>query len=69
MIEVADAGKGMPAAVLRGEQNGVGITSMRERVKEFGGRIEISSSESGTVVRGWLPVSSAVEGSSAAASA
>jgi signal transduction histidine kinase len=35
---------------------GVGITGMRERVRELGGQFEISSTSEGTTVRAVLPL-------------
>jgi signal transduction histidine kinase len=35
---------------------GVGITGMRERVRELGGHFEISSTADGTIVRAVLPI-------------
>jgi PAS domain S-box-containing protein len=63
VLTVADHGKGMPAALFE-EHNrdwlgalGVGLRGMNERLQQLGGRIEIVSSEAGTVVRGIIPVS------------
>lgn len=57
-IQVWDDGKGIPAKL----RIGVGITSMRERAEELGGRFEISKDpEGGTVVRARLPLPSAGE--------
>ncbi len=51
-VEVEDDGIGLPD----GYRAGVGITSMRERAAELGGRCEIEPGRSGgTVVRAWLP--------------
>jgi two-component system NarL family sensor kinase len=51
-IEVADDGEGLPAEM----DPGVGITSMRERSMELGGRFQIASlPEGGTRVSVWLP--------------
>ena len=59
-IEVQDDGKGIPAdKLLQLESNGrsgVGIRGMRERVKQFGGCLEISSNSHGTLVAARLPV-------------
>ncbi len=58
-LEVADEGKGM-AFVRRqgagGGKVGVGITGMRARIRELGGRLEIQSNSRGTSVRVTLPV-------------
>lgn len=60
VLEVADRGKGMPAN-LQGAAAaalGVGITGMRERVHQLGGRLDILSDEHGTTLRVWQPVNS-----------
>jgi PAS domain S-box-containing protein len=61
VLEVNDKGHGMPAASLRQCNSstralGVGIAGMRERVRQFGGRLEIQSSPKGTTVRATLPL-------------
>jgi len=53
VLEVADHGRGMPQG---GATAGVGIASMRERVRLLKGRLEIASNPSGTTVRAVLPV-------------
>jgi PAS domain S-box-containing protein len=56
VLEVSDQGRGV------GLQNGsdpiigVGITGMRERVRELGGEFEITFSSEGTIVRAVLPI-------------
>jgi PAS domain S-box-containing protein len=60
VLEVRDEGHGMPASSLRrceglGCAVGVGIAGMRERVRQFGGRLDISSGPQGTLVRATLP--------------
>jgi PAS domain S-box-containing protein len=61
-LEVADEGRGIPSGVLKrittgtGEL-GVGIVGMRERMRQLGGRLEVSASSSGTVVTAILPLS------------
>jgi PAS domain S-box-containing protein len=59
-LEVKDAGRGIPpeklAAFKSGGKLGVGIRGMRERVRQFGGNLEIESSESGTCVTVELPL-------------
>lgn len=61
-LEVADEGKGMPPEVLEALRDeslgklGVGLRGMRERLRQLGGKLDISSSAGGTVIRaavGW----------------
>ena len=60
VLQVRDHGQGLPAGVLEqfrsGMGGGVGLRSMRERVKEVGGRFEIESDSSGTVIRAIVPL-------------
>jgi signal transduction histidine kinase len=62
-VEVCDQGKGIPAelrlSMSNGTNHGVGLSGMRERVRELGGTLEIRSDESGTAVTAEFPVSSA----------
>jgi signal transduction histidine kinase len=51
-VVVADNGSGMPSKVKRG----VGLSSMRDRIVELGGRLTISPSTTGTVLIASLPV-------------
>ncbi len=54
-LEVQDHGRGAgPEGVLR---PGMGITGMRERVKDLAGTLQIDSDENGTRVRAVLPLS------------
>jgi PAS domain S-box-containing protein len=60
-LEVRDRGHGMPAASLQrcnshSRVPGVGIAGMRERVRQFGGTLEIQSTSQGTTVRATLPI-------------
>lgn len=60
VLEVRDHGKGISDEVLErfrttGDGAGVGLSSMRERVNELGGRLEIQSDE-GAVIRVFLPL-------------
>ena len=66
-LDVQDRGKGIPPRKLADIQSGgsgVGIRGMRERLRQFEGRLEIESSDSGThiLVRIPLPKSSFSEG-------
>ncbi len=60
VLRVRDYGKGIPAEVLdRFQQNrahgGVGLTGMRERIHELGGRLEMNSNGRGTEVLAVMP--------------
>src|SRR5262249_34327706 len=52
-VEVKDQGHGIPAervAKMQAQGSGVGIRGMRERVLQFGGDLQITSSPAGTVI-------------------
>jgi two-component system, NarL family, sensor kinase len=60
-LEVSDQGKGLPKRTLalwsgRGSQSSVGLNGMRERVKDVGGVLEISSGKEGTVIKAIIPL-------------
>lgn len=59
-VEVADRGKGMSRekqqAMHFGAQIGVGIRGMGERVKQLGGKLDITSGSHGTVIVVKLPI-------------
>jgi PAS domain S-box-containing protein len=59
-VEVKDDGKGIPLrkqlALNSSGTMGVGISGMRERLRQFGGNLEIHSGENGTTVVATLPV-------------
>jgi signal transduction histidine kinase len=61
-VQVCDEGKGIPldhrVSMLVGNNHGVGLSGMRERVRELGGTLDIQSNESGTTVTALLPVTS-----------
>jgi signal transduction histidine kinase len=59
-LSIRDYGKGMPADTLErfqknGTNVGVGLTGIRERIKELGGVFKIDSSDSGTVLNVSIP--------------
>jgi len=61
ILEVTDAGRGMANEELRKVRAGsgvlgVGILGMRERMRQLGGRLEITSGEWGTTVTAMLPL-------------
>ena len=67
ILEVTDEGKGAPPGVLEFSSDalgtlGVGLRGMNERVRQLGGRLNLSSSEKGMTVRAVIPIA----GSSAA---
>jgi len=60
-LEISDLGRGLSPGLQRGREErrlkaGVGIPSMRERIKLIGGRLEIDSTGQGTTVRVTIPV-------------
>jgi len=60
-LEVSDQGSGIPKAALDSRKAGprragIGISGMRERMKDLGGTLEIDSSASGTTVRAIIPL-------------
>jgi PAS domain S-box-containing protein len=60
-LEVIDQGKGLPGVILEQASQdwmgslGVGLRGMSERLRQIGGTLNISSGESGTVVRATVP--------------
>jgi PAS domain S-box-containing protein len=54
-LEIADQGRGMSQEVLHISNTGVGLSSIRERIRQLGGRCEIESSGQGTTIRAVLP--------------
>jgi two-component system NarL family sensor kinase len=64
-LSVRDYGKGISAERLAkmngsGSDVGVGIAGMRERLKELGGRLEIESDSTGTLLKASVPLPRAV---------
>jgi signal transduction histidine kinase len=62
VLEVEDEGRGMTPEELTdissGAALGVGLRGMRERIKDFGGEMEILSSGHGTIVKAVIPAES-----------
>jgi PAS domain S-box-containing protein len=61
ILEISDAGKGINPLRLQNRYNGVrglgvGITGMRERVRQLGGTLEIEPANPGTLVRATFPI-------------
>ena len=61
ILEVSDNGRGVPEPVLaRFKESraliGVGLTGMRERMRELGGKLELKSDSKGTLLRATIPV-------------
>jgi PAS domain S-box-containing protein len=61
ILRITDQGTGMPVTTLSNEGElrvglGVGIAGMRERLRQLGGQLRISSSEAGTTVIATLPI-------------
>jgi PAS domain S-box-containing protein len=60
VLEIEDAGKGIPAEVLgeAGElpRTGVGLRGMNERMRQLGGRLEVSSNGQGATLSAVVPV-------------
>ncbi len=58
LLRIRDYGKGLlpdPMGI-GGSRIGVGIGGMRERVKQFGGELKVSSAEPGTLVEAAIPL-------------
>jgi len=59
IVRVRDYGKGLPQEISRKMHSsnlGVGITGMRERVRQFGGQLTLSSAEPGALVEAKIPL-------------
>ena len=59
VVEVKDAGKGIPLdkqIAMRSDRAGVGVRGMRERLRHFGGNLDIQSDSRGTTVTARLPL-------------
>jgi len=60
LVRVEDAGKGIPPEkrrdLMEKGRAGIGFIGMRERLRQFGGSLDVQSQESGTVVTAMLKV-------------
>jgi signal transduction histidine kinase len=61
VLEIRDQGRGLPSGSGETLNFGVGIRSMQERLRQFGGTLQIESNGSGTNVRAVLPRQSSVD--------
>lgn len=55
VLEIRDQGRGLAVGSTSKKNTGVGIRSMQERLRQFGGTLQIESNEAGTSVRAVLP--------------
>jgi signal transduction histidine kinase len=60
VVRVRDYGKGLHQEMINGtalpSMVGVGISGMRERVRQFGGELTVTSAEPGTLVEARIPL-------------
>jgi len=65
ILQIRDQGRGMPKLVsTESESLGVGIAGMRQRIRQFGGVLEIESSDQGMVVTARVPITNGVKNDS-----
>jgi PAS domain S-box-containing protein len=55
-LEVRDQGRGFQLVPDAAAEMGVGIPGMRERLRQLGGSLEVTSTGAGTIVRATLPI-------------
>jgi len=66
ILEVVDRGRGVPAQILEESTRdwagtaGVGFRSMSHRLRQFGGRLELISTPTGTRLRATLPIAASL---------
>ena len=62
LLEIRDYGRGLQMSSMHPrnpKRVGIGIAGIRERLRQFSGRLELRSDKNGTVLRAWLPLSRA----------
>jgi signal transduction histidine kinase len=66
IVTVRDNGKGVAEAVAKFRPNsiGIGVSSMMQRVKEFGGEFRVRNANPGTIVEAILPINRTTSGDS-----
>jgi signal transduction histidine kinase len=67
VFTVRDFGRGMPAQLIQGSQTngdrfGVGLSGMRERVNDLGGKFELQSGAEGTAITVSIPLAAEAPG-------
>src|SRR5262245_34084764 len=64
ILQIRDHGRGLPTTAsgetAGAESVGVGISGMRQRLRQFGGVLEVESSDRGTVVTAKAPITNGV---------
>jgi PAS domain S-box-containing protein len=69
LLKVRDFGRGMPAELIQvganGRNGGVGLSGMRERITDLGGKFEIQSDPHGTAIVVAVPLTEQASGDSA----
>jgi signal transduction histidine kinase len=57
-VEISDTGQGIASDRVRGDRivSGVGLMGIEERMRQFGGRVKVTSSENGTLVNAGIPL-------------
>jgi two-component system NarL family sensor kinase len=67
VFTVRDFGRGIPAQLIQGSQTngdrfGVGLSGMRERVNDLGGKFELQSGAEGTAITVSIPLAAETSG-------
>ena len=69
VVRVRDDGKGIPeqTAKFRPRSVGVGVSGMRQRIKEFGGELLLHNANPGTFVEAAIPIKASTNSAMGAA--